>query len=199
MISAARRTTCATRPSSGTGCRPPSSSRISSTRPALRRVAEAVVGQEVAREDRAVVQEALGELGLGGVHDGERLERRARCARGRRRCRPGRGSAATTGSTGRRGRRRSRARRRPTPARPAACARAERPAPARTAARPRAGRRRGRPPPRHRSRPPRPAIQRRLSTARSPCPCHQTQLRQTAGLRGSVAPVRCWIATARSA
>ena len=38
-------------------------------------------------------------------------------------------------------------------------------------------------------------IQCRLSTARPPFPCHQTQLRQTSGLRGSVAPVRCWIGT----
>ena len=38
MISAARRTAWATNPSSATGCRPPSSRRISSTRPALRSV-----------------------------------------------------------------------------------------------------------------------------------------------------------------
>ena len=36
---------------------------------------EAVVGEEVAREDRAVLQEALGELGLGGVHEAEGLDR----------------------------------------------------------------------------------------------------------------------------
>ena len=117
---------------------------------------EAVVGEEVAREDGAVVQEALGELRLGGVHERERLDRRAARARGRRRCRRGTGSAATTGWTGRRDTRRSRARRRPRPARREACGHAETPAPVRTAARPRAARRRRRPLPRRRIRPRRP-------------------------------------------
>ena len=60
--------------------------------------AEAEVGQEVAREDRAVAQEARAELLALVVAVGERLDRVVRRRRAPRRCRPGTGSAAPTGS-----------------------------------------------------------------------------------------------------
>ena len=68
------RSTAARLPST-TGTSPPSSSRDSSTRPWARTDLEAEVGEEVAREDRAVDEEALVRGLPLGVAVGERLER----------------------------------------------------------------------------------------------------------------------------
>ena len=151
---------------------------------------ESEVGQEVARKDRAVDDEAL--VGGLALRDSGRRRPRApsRPCRAPRRSPPGRATARPTALRSRRGRRTSRAPHRRREARREARRRAGRDRRGRTgSSRAFARRRPGRARPRHpsRPRPSRSSAPSRPSVA--PRDCHQTHSWQTLGARTRVAPV----------